>query len=61
MNVAERLDLDRIEVLFGELGRLTAREISVRAELVALLEQPRSPGADAKLSELLRRIGGAQR
>lgn len=58
MIVAERLDRDRIEVLFGELRRLTRREIEVRLELTELLEAPRSPVADAKLGALLVRLGG---
>jgi hypothetical protein len=61
MNVAERLDCDRIVVLFAELGRLTQRESEVRQELAELLEQQRSPDADAQLGKLLQRLGEAQR
>jgi hypothetical protein len=60
MNLIESLDRHRIVMLFAELGRLTARETEVRREITELLEQPRSPAADARLGELLQRLGQAQ-
>jgi hypothetical protein len=61
MNVAERLDLDRVVILLAELGRLSLRVTEVRCELAQLLEQQRSPGADAQLGKLLQRLAEAQR
>jgi len=61
MNVAERLDCDRIVVLFAELGRLTQRETEVRREIAQMLELPRSPAADSELGKLLRRLAESQR
>jgi hypothetical protein len=51
----------RVVLLFAELGRLTTREREVRLEIAELLEQSRSPAADAALGKLLQRLAEAQR
>lgn len=55
-----RPPVDRIVVLFAELRRLTQRETEVRREIAELLEQPRSPAADAALGKLLRGLAEAR-
>lgn len=59
-HIAERQHRERIVTLFGELGRLTQREGEVRREIAQLLDQPRSPGADAELGQALQSFAEAQ-